>query len=84
MSWIQVIPGVTLNNITPPNNSLQNSYFGNPTIELHDMYVLNTHTNFHVNWMLFILRLINLSFMHYFKLQKLKFKQFINDMIINI
>ena len=28
----------------------------------------------YVNWMLFIIRFINSSFMHYFKLQKLEFK----------
>ena len=54
------------------------------TVELHDLYVLNTHTNFYVNWILFTIRSIDLSFMHYFKLQKLEFKQLIDDMTINI
>ena len=27
MGWFQVTPGVTLNNITPSNNLLLNSYF---------------------------------------------------------
>ena len=50
MSWVQVTPGVILSNITPPNNLLQNSYFENFTVELHVLYVLNIHANFHVNW----------------------------------
>ena len=35
MDWIQVILGVTLNNVTPPNNLLLNLYFENPTDELY-------------------------------------------------
>ena len=46
MGWVQVTLGVTLNKVTSPNNLLLNSYFENLTIEL---YVLNIHTNFHVN-----------------------------------
>ena len=46
---VQVTPGVTLSNVTLPNNLLLNSYFENPTVELHVFHVLNTHTNFHVN-----------------------------------
>ena len=61
-----------------------NLYFENLTIELYNLYVLNTHTNFHINWMLFTFRSINLSFMYYFKLQKFEFKQLIDDIIINI
>ena len=34
--------------------------------------------------MLFTIRFINSYFMHYFKLQKLEFKQLIDDMVINI
>ena len=49
MSWVQVTPGVILSNITPPNNLLQNSYFENFTVELHVLYILNIHANFHVN-----------------------------------
>ena len=51
MGWVQIIPGVTLNNFTQSNNLLLNSYFENPTIELHILYVLNMHANFHVNLM---------------------------------
>ena len=51
MGWVQVIPSVTLNNFTQSNNLLLNSYFENPTIELHILYVLNMHANFHVNLM---------------------------------
>ena len=49
MSWVQVTPGVTLSNITSLNNLLLNSYFENPTVELHVLYFLNTHANFHAN-----------------------------------
>ena len=44
-------------------------YFNNLTIELHVLYVLNTHTKFHVNWILFTIQSINLFFMHNFRLQ---------------
>ena len=46
IGWVQVILGVTLSNITLPNNLLLNSYFENPTVELHVLYVLSMHTNF--------------------------------------
>ena len=51
MGWVQVTPGVTLNNITPHNNLLLNSYFENPTIELHVLYVFKMHAIFHANLM---------------------------------
>ena len=50
---VQVTPGVTLNNVTPLNNLLKNSYFENSIVELYVLYVLNIHANFYVNWMLF-------------------------------
>ena len=53
MSWIQVTPNVTLNNVTPPNNLLMNLYFENSTVRLYVLYVLNMHANFHTNRMLF-------------------------------
>ena len=37
-------------NVTPTNNLLLNSYFENPTVGLHVLYVLNMHDNFHANW----------------------------------
>ena len=40
-------------NATPTNNLLLNSYFENPTIGLHALYVLNMYTNFNANWMQF-------------------------------
>ena len=76
MGWIQVTSNVTLNNVTPLNNLLLNSYFENSTIELHVLSILNMHANFHINQMLFTIQTINSSFIHYFKLQKLKFKQY--------
>ena len=42
------------------------------------------HANVHDNWMLFIIRFIDLSFMHYFKLQKFKFEQLINEKAIDL
>ena len=71
MGWVQVTPSITLSNVTPFNNLLLNSYFENTTVELHVLYILNMHANFHVNWMLFTIQSINSSFMYYFKLQKL-------------
>ena len=53
-------------------------------VELHILYVLNIHINFYVNWILFTIQSINSTFMRYFKLQKLKFKQLIDDITINI
>ena len=47
--WVQVIPGIVLSNITPLNNLLLNSYFENPTVELHILYVLKMYAKFHVN-----------------------------------
>ena len=67
-SWVQVTPGVTLSNVTPPNNLLMNLYFENFIVGLHVLYLLNMHINFHINWMLFTIRSIYSSFMHYFKL----------------
>ena len=60
-----------------------NLYFDNSIVGLHVLYVLNMHANFHTNWVLFIIRSINSSFMHYFKLQKLEFIQLIDDMTID-
>ena len=48
-SLVQVTPDITLKNVTPPDNLLLNAYFENPTIGLHDLYVLNMHANFHAN-----------------------------------
>ena len=52
--------------------------------QLHVLYVLNINSIFHVNWMLFTIQSINSSFMYYFKLEKLKFKQLIDEMAINL
>ena len=41
--------GVTLSNVTLPNNLLLNSYFESLTVELHVLYVLNMYDNFHAN-----------------------------------
>ena len=57
--------------------------FENFTVGLDVLYVLNIHANFHTNQMLFTIRSMNLSFVHYFKLQKLEFIQLIDDMTID-
>ena len=49
MGWVQVTLGVTLNNVTLPNNLLLNSYFENTNVELYVLYVLNIHANFYAN-----------------------------------
>ena len=64
------------------NDLLLNSYFENLTIGLHILYVFNMHANFYTNQMLFTIRSINLYFMQYCKLQKLEFKQLIDDTTI--
>ena len=61
-----------------------NLYFENSTVGLHVLYILNNHSNFYVNRMLFIIRYINSSFIHYLKLQKLEFIQLIDDMTIDL
>ena len=82
MGWVQVTLGITLNNVTPPNNLLLNSYFENLTIGLHVLYVFNMYANFYTNQMLFTIRSVNSYFMQYCKLQKLEFKQLIDNMAI--
>ena len=85
LDWVQVTPGITLNNVTPPNNLLLNSYFKIFTIELYVLYVLNMHTNINVNQLLFTIRSINSHFIHYFKLKKkFEFKQLIDNITIDI
>ena len=47
-------------------------YFENLTVGLNVLNVFNTHIKFCVNRILFTIRLINIFFMHNFKLQKFK------------
>ena len=49
--WVQVTLDITLKNVTLTDNLLLNSYFENPTIGSHFLYVLNMHANSHANWM---------------------------------
>ena len=60
VDWVQVTLGVTLSNVTLLNNLLFNSYFKNPTVNLHILYIFNKYANFHINRMLFTIRFINL------------------------
>ena len=76
MDSVQVTHVVTLNNITQ-------LYFENLIVGLYVLYILNMYANFHINHMLFNIRSINSYFIHYFKLQKLDFKQLIYNMTIN-
>ena len=41
----KLLGGVTLSNVTPPNNLLLNSYFENLTVEFHYLYVFHIHVN---------------------------------------
>ena len=50
--------------------------FENLIVEFHVLYVLNMYINFHSNKMLFTIRLINLFFIHNFRLQKLEILRF--------
>ena len=84
IGWVQVTSNIPLSNVTIPNNLLMNLYFENFTIELHVLYILNMHTKFHINRMLFTIRSINSSFIRYFKLQKIKFIQLIDCMTIDL
>ena len=84
MGWVQVTSSVTLSNVTTPNNLLLNSYFENLTVGLHILYIFNMHANFVTDQMLFTIRSINSYFMQYFKLQKLEFKQLIDEMTIDL
>ena len=81
--WMLIKVNYKLMGVMPPNNFFLNSYSENLTIELHDLYVLNVHTNFHSNQVLFTIWSINSSSMYYFKLQKFEFKQLIDDTTIN-
>ena len=49
--WVEVTLDVTLKNVKPTNNLLLNSYFENPTVGSHFLYVLNMHVNFLANRM---------------------------------
>ena len=51
--------------------------FENLTIEFHVPYVLNMHIKICSNWMLFIIQLIKLFFIHNFRSQKLENLTFI-------
>ena len=51
---------------------------------MHVLYVLNTYVKFRINRMLFIIRFINLFFMHNIRLQNFEFKYLIDDIAINL
>ena len=64
--WFQVRFDVTLNNVTQSNNLLKNLYFENFTVRLHVLYVVKMQAKIHSNRMLFTIRSIYSSFIHYF------------------
>ena len=47
MSWVQVIPDVTLSDITPLNNSLLDANFDKFTVGLHYIHILSVFAKFH-------------------------------------
>ena len=53
MGWVQVTFGISLSNVTLPDNLLLNSYFENLIIGLYLLYVFTMHANFYTNQMLF-------------------------------
>ena len=56
----------------------------NIIVELHVLYVLNTHVKFHSNRMLFTIQSMNLFFMHNFRLQKLEILAFVDELAISL
>ena len=64
--WFQVRFDVTLSNVTQSNNLLKNLYFENFTVRLHVLYVVKMQAKIHSNRMLFTIRSIYSSFIHYF------------------
>ena len=58
--------------------------FENLTVELHFLYVLNTHVKFSISWILFTIRSINLFLGIILDYKKLKFKHLIDDIAIDI
>ena len=59
------------------------TYFENQTVRLHVLYTFNIKVKFYVNRILFIIWSISLYFMYNFKLENLKFKQFIDGSAID-
>ena len=59
-------------------------YFENLTAELYALYFLNTYDKFGVNWIFFTIWSIFLYFKHNFKLQNLQFKQFVDNITIDL
>ena len=53
MIKLQPFQSAILSNVAPFNNLLLDSYFVKITIELHVLYVLNMHANFHTKRILF-------------------------------
>ena len=59
------------------------TYFENLIVELHILYVFNTHVKFRDNWMLFIIQSINLFLFIILEYKNLKFKHLINNITID-
>ena len=56
----------------------------NLIVRLHVFYILNTRLKFFLNKILFIIRSINLYFMHNLDHRNLKFKHSIDDIFIGL
>ena len=59
------------------------TYFEILIVELHILYVFNTHVKFRDNWMLFIIQSINLFLFIILEYKNLKFKYLINNIAID-
>ena len=59
------------------------TYFENLIVELHALYVFNTHVKFRDNRMLFIIQSINLFLFIILEYKNLKFKYLINNIAID-
>jgi len=59
------------------------TYFENPSVGLHILYILNTHVKFRIDWVLYysIYKLILCIILIY---KSLKFKYLIDDMTIDL
>ena len=57
--------------------------FTHTIIGLHVLHVLNMHTKFCANWILFIIRSRNSSFMYNFNSKNLKFEHLTEDIVID-
>ena len=58
-SWVEIISGVILNDITPPNNLLLDMNFDKSTVRLHYIHILSMLAKFHSDQRLIVMLSIN-------------------------